>query len=51
VADLYRRRWRIEDAFNTVKKLWGLSYLGTGSLNGILLAIWGAWLFYAVLVD
>src|SRR5919202_375662 len=35
VADLYRRRWRIEDAFNTVKRLLGLSYLWTGSLNGI----------------
>lgn len=30
VADLYRRRWRIEDAFNTVKRLLGLSYLWTG---------------------
>ena len=27
VADLYRRRWRIEDAFNTVKRLLNLSYL------------------------
>jgi hypothetical protein len=51
VADLYRRRWRIEDAFNTVKRLLGLSYLWTGSLNGIQLQIWGTWLFYAVLVD
>ena len=51
VADLYRRRWRIEDAFNTVKRLLNLSYLWTGSLNGIQLQIWGTWLFYAVLVD
>jgi hypothetical protein len=51
VADLYRRRWRIEDAFNSVKRLWGLSYLWTGSLKGIHLPIWRAWLFYAVLVD
>lgn len=51
VVDLYRRRWRIEDAFNTVKRLLGLSYLWTGSLNGIQLQIWGTWLFYAVLVD
>ena len=42
VADLYRRRWRIEEAFKTVKRLLGLSYLWTG---------WGTWLFYAVLVD
>jgi hypothetical protein len=51
VADLYRRRWRIEEAFNTVKRLLSLSYLWTGSLNGIKLQIWGTWLFYAVLVD
>lgn len=51
VADLYRRRWRVEDAFNTVKRLLGLSYLWTGSINGVQLQIWGTWLFYAVLVD
>ena len=51
MADLYRRRWRIEEAFNTVKRLLGLSYLWTGSINGIQLQIWGTWLFYAVLVD
>jgi hypothetical protein len=51
VADLSGRRWRIEEAFNTVKRLLGLSYLWTGSLNGIKLQIWGTWLFYAVLVD
>lgn len=51
VADLYRKRWRIEDAFNTVKRLLGLSYLWTGSMNGVQLQIWGTWLFYAVLVD
>ena len=51
VADLYRRRWRIEEAFNTVKRLLGLSYLWTGSINGIKLQIWSTWLFYAVLVD
>ena len=51
VADLYRQRWRIEEAFNTVKRLLDLSYLWTGSLNGVQLQIWGTWLFYAVLVD
>ncbi len=51
VADLYRRRWRIEEAFNVVKRLLGLSYLWTGSLNGIKLQIWGTWLFYGLLVD
>lgn len=51
VADLYRRRWRIEDAFNTAKRLLGLAYLWTGSINGIQLQIWATWLFYAILVD
>ena len=51
VADLYRRGWRIEDAFNTVKRLLGLSYLWTGSLHGIQLQIFGIWIFYALLVD
>ncbi len=51
VADLYRRRWRIEDAFNTAKRLLNLAYLWTGSINGIQLQIWATWLFYAVLVD
>jgi len=51
VADLYRRCWRIEDAFHTVKRLLGLSYLWTGSINGIKLQVWATWLFYSVLVD
>lgn len=51
LADLYRRRWRIEEAFNTVKRLLGLSYLWTGSINGVKLQVWATWLFYAVLVD
>lgn len=51
VADLYRRRWRIEEAFLIVKRLLSLSYLWTGSLNGILLQVWATWLFFALLVD
>ena len=51
VADLYSRRWRIEDAFHLVKRLLGLSYLWTGSLNGIKLQIWATWILYAVLLD
>jgi hypothetical protein len=50
-ADLYRKRWGIEQAFNLVKRLLGLSYLWTGSINGIKLQIWATWLFYAVLMD
>jgi hypothetical protein len=41
----------IEEAFYTVKRLLGLSYLWTGSINGVKLQIWATWLFYAVLVD
>jgi hypothetical protein len=51
VADLYRRRWRIEEAFFIVKRLLNLSYLWTGSTNGVLLQVWSTWLFFAVLVD
>jgi hypothetical protein len=51
VADLYRRRWRIEEAFLIVKRLLNLSYLWTGSVNGVLLQCWSTWLFFAVLVD
>jgi hypothetical protein len=51
VADLYGRRWRIEDAFSLVKRLLGLSYLWTGAANGIQLQVWATWLLYAVLID
>jgi hypothetical protein len=51
VADLYRRRWRIEEAFAVLKRLLGLSYLWTGSINGVLLQVWSTWLFYAILLD
>jgi Transposase DDE domain len=51
VMDLYEQRWRIEDAFLLVKRLLGLSYLWTGSANGIALQIWATWLLYAVLID
>lgn len=51
VTDLYRRRWRIEEAFLIVKRLLNLSYLWTGSVNGVLLQVWSTWLFFAVLID
>lgn len=51
VADLYRRRWRIEEAFLIVKRLLQLSYLWTGSANGVQLQVWATWLFFALLVD
>lgn len=51
IGDLYSRRWRIEESFLLLKRLLGLSYLWTGSINGIKLQIWATWLFYAVLID
>jgi hypothetical protein len=35
----------------TIKRLLGLSYLWTGSINGSQLQIWATWLMYLVLVD
>jgi IS4 transposase len=51
VAELYGYRWRIEEAFAQIKRLLGLSYLWTGSANGIELQVWATWLLYAVLID
>jgi hypothetical protein len=51
VIELYRCRWRIEEAFSLVKRLLGLSYLWTGAAYGIQLQIWATWLLYAILVD
>jgi hypothetical protein len=51
MADLYGRRWRMEEAFSLVKRLLGLSYLWTGAANGIELQVWATWLLYAVLID
>jgi hypothetical protein len=51
VVALYRRRWRIEEAFLVVKRLLGLAYLWVGTENGIQLQIWATWLLYCVLVD
>ncbi len=51
VGDLYCRRWRIEESFLLLKRLLGLSYLWTGSINGIKLQLWATWIFYVVLID
>ena len=51
VGDLYSRRWRIEESFLLLKRLLGLSYLWTGSINGIKLQLWATWLLGAVLID
>lgn len=51
VAALYWQRWHIEDAFTIVKRLLGLAYFWSGSLNAIKTHIWATWIVYAVLVD
>lgn len=48
---LYWQRWRVEDAYNAVKRLLGLAYFWTGSENGVCVQLWATWLLYAVLVD
>ena len=51
IVALYWQRWRIEDAYKTVKRLLGLAYFWVGSLNGVALQLWATWLMYAILVD
>lgn len=51
VCDLYRRRWRIEDAFLLTKRLLGLAYLWVGGSNGVQIQIYATWIFYTVLID
>lgn len=51
IAALYGHRWRIEDAFNTTKRLLGLAYFWTGSQNGVELQLWATWMVYMVLLD
>ena len=50
VCELYRRRWRIEDAFALTKRLLDLAYVWTGSTNAVQLQLYATLLFYAVLV-
>ena len=51
VVALYDQRWRIEDAFNIVKRLLGLAYFYSGSINAVQTQLWMTWLLYAMLVD
>ena len=51
VCNLYRRRWRIEDAFFLTKRLLGLAYIWVGNTNGVEIQIYGTWIFYALLND
>ena len=51
IVALYWQRWRIEDAYKTVKRLLGLAFFWVGSVNGIALQLCTTWLMYAILVD
>jgi IS4 transposase len=50
ICELYRRRWRIEDAFAWTKRLLDLAYVWTGSTNAVQLQIYATLMCYAVLV-
>ncbi len=51
ICDLYRRRWRIEDAFLLTKRLLGVSYLWVGGANGVKMQLFATIILYAVLND
>jgi hypothetical protein len=51
VCDLYRRRWKVEEAFAVTKRLLGLAYLWVGDSNGVQIQIYATWILYAVLND
>jgi hypothetical protein len=51
VVALYWQRWRIEDAYNIVKRLLGLAYFWCGAQNAVEMQVWATWLMYVVLID
>jgi hypothetical protein len=51
VCDLYRTRWRIEDAFGLTKRLLDLAYLWSGSKNAVKLQVYATLIFYGVLIE
>ena len=50
VCELYRRRWRIEDAFALTKRVLDVAYVWTGSTNAVQWQIYATLIFYAVLL-
>lgn len=48
---LYYRRWTIERAYATIKRLLGLAYFWCGSQNAVELQLWSTWIIYTVLID
>ena len=51
ICELYRRRWRIEDAFLVTKRVLDLAYLWKASTNGVQLQLYATFLFYLVLLN
>jgi hypothetical protein len=51
VVALYWQRWRIEDAYNIVKRLLGLAYFWCGAQNAVEMQVWSTWLLYVILID
>ena len=51
LVSLYYRRWSIERAYATVKRLLGLAYFWSGSQNAVELQLWSTWIVYTVLID
>ncbi len=51
VCEMYAMRWRIEDAFNTTKRLLGLSYIWVGGTNGVQIQLYSTLIFYVMLID
>lgn len=49
VCELYRRRWKIEEAFLLTKRLLGLAYLWVTHTNGVQIQILATLIFYTVL--
>jgi hypothetical protein len=51
ICELYRRRWRIEDAFLVTKRVLDLAYLWKASAHGVQLQLYATFLFYLVLLN
>jgi hypothetical protein len=51
LSSVPRQSFTRQEAFFMVKRVLDLSYLWTGSENGVLLQVWSTWLFFAGLVD
>ena len=51
ICELYRQRWRIEDAFLVTKRVLDLAYLWKASATGVQLQLYATFLFYLVLLN